>query len=224
MLSWPGAIAMGDEAADDAFKFSNPVISWRIHFNCSRDCSGVCTGAPDPYWGKSRDTRKEYYEQQKKRAIEQLKNGEPCFEVMQTYGFGLHALQDIGAHMDLTTLEHNDISVEGVEGPNFHIDNIEYTRGSPLAGGRATRSLPVPFDVSWMKYDAWELIVGTYCMRVPMPLARMWQWTHSRQRVRETERDSRIAVHQFLCDVLQNDPSNRCVSHVPNSPKKDHCF
>lgn len=211
---------------------ANPAVLNR-HFNTNRGSS-------------KKDTRIQYFESQRQTALRQVfppvkrRRGviikpapitERCHEAMWEFGKGLHAIQDMDSHMDLTPAEHMTRS------NRRYVDDPNYVRGKELnpkaerapGGEPARRSVGLESYLYQHDIKFWEnyiAIVGAHVGAVVWVAfenkpVRVWHWGRSlgQPRLRQSE----IRTKTRLCEFLSHLVNTSCVKKSVKKPGKFLC-
>jgi hypothetical protein len=139
---------------------------------------------------------------------------EYCSQVYNTFGYGLHAVQDIDAHWVLTPAEHNHYEV-------YDGRVINQTMAPDWPGairGRFVHRTPLRTGPGNF-LPGWYFRVGCGFQD---PFVRVWEWPDAapaRPRLDETEQKTRPLLLELLHVLLSaGGVCTKCVSQLP--PRK----
>jgi len=181
---------------DVAYSTMDP-SNWHIHFNFEFTPANLklwARGDPTPGWNTPADTRNQWYDKWFGRAVTSAIMGF-CEAAYREFGTGLHAVQDIYAHMDLTAAEHMD------KANVRYVDNTRYERSANYSYKRYLQAKE-PY------YSFLAGVFGGY------PLVRVFRWPASRQRIEKTRARTCKELERFLDKIK----TTTCVSKRPAKP------
>jgi len=178
---FPQSIARGCKMLD-IWHVTTPG-NWPLHFNYerARDGANWALGLGSLY--PSPDTRESFFSHQRAVAIvaASVRN---CRPSAYSLGYGLHAIQDMYSHMDLSTPEHEHwVNKPYVDDPGF--DRMHQWNPSPVLAR-------TPWDSLFKPYFGMH------------PWARQWVWrkTGARQRIRDARDRSCALLEQYLASLV----------------------
>src|SRR5262249_12944705 len=170
----PRFIAAGDQGQDDPKEAAVAAYNWYIHFNYMdwRDWLRVLRGQS---LRGNPDTREMNLREKTSRAI-QLARRNWCDAAMLEFGKGMHSMQDIFSHADLTPWEHRD----AINHP--YVDDPNCDRGRQLARtGYCDACIPWACN--------------------PSIQVRRFEFFPGRKRIKATEKRSRRVLEDFLTQI-----------------------